>query len=85
MSGIQGVYHCDTVAEFEERKHELDNNRDFTQLGHFDMTQDADEELENQGFTLSQITKMSLARYGNVIEVLHAPDSQTYWVYVGAR
>lgn len=83
--GIVGISHYDDVDEFETALKELEDNPDFTLLGHYNMTQDADEELEYQGFTLDQITKMSLNRYGNVIETLYAPDSQTYWVFVGAR
>ena len=83
--GIVGVSHYDSVSEFESDLKDLEDNPDFTLLGHFDMTQDADEELQYQGFTLDQITKMSLNQYGNVIETLYAPDSQTYWVFVGAR
>lgn len=73
------------VDFFEEDLRELENNQDFTFFGHFDMTQDADEELEYQGFTLDEITKMSMNRYGNVIECLKAPDSETYWVFIGSR
>ena len=83
--GILGISHYDDVSEFEEDLKELEENPDFSLLGHYDSTQDADEELQYQGFTLDEITKMSLNRYGNVIECLHAPDSQTYWVFVGAR
>lgn len=83
--GIVGVSHYDSVGEFESDLKWYEENPNFTLLGHFDMTQDADEELQYQGFTLDQITKMSLNQYGNVIETLYAPDSQTYWVFVGAR
>jgi len=83
--GIVGVNRYDDISEFDQDLNELENNKDFTLLGHFDMTQDADEELQRQGFALDQITKMSLNRYGNVIETLHAPDSETYWVFVGVR
>ena len=83
--GIIGISNYDDVESFEEDLRELENNPDFTLLGHFDMTQDADEELEYQGLTLDQITKMSMNRYGNVIETLQAPDSGTYWVFIGAR
>lgn len=83
--GIVGISYFDNVSEFEQDLKELEENADFTLLGHYDMTQDADEELESQGFTLDDITKMSLNRYGNVIETLQAPDSGTYWVFVGAR
>lgn len=83
--GIVGIANYDSVSELEEDLKELEDNADFTLLGNFDSTQDADEELQHQGFTLDEITKMSLNRYGNVIECLHAPDSQTYWVFVGAR
>lgn len=84
-SGIVGVSHYDDPSEFEEDLKELENNPDFSLLGHFDSTQNADEELQYQGFSLDEITKMSLNRYGNVVECLYAPDSQTYWVFVGAR
>lgn len=83
--GIVGINHYDDVSEFEQDLKEMVNNKDFTLLGHFDMTQDVDEELQQQGFTLDQITKMSLNRYGNVIETLYAPDSETYWVFVGSK
>lgn len=83
--GIVGISHYDEIAEFESDLRELEDNPDFSLLGHFDMTQDADEELQYQGFSLDEITKMSLNQYGNVIECLYAPDSQTYWVFVGAR
>lgn len=83
--GIVGIHHFDEVEEFERDLKELENNKDFSLLGHFDLTQDADEELKYQGFTLDDITKMSLNRYGSVIECLYAPDSQTYWVFVGTR
>ena len=84
-AGIIGISSYDDVSEFEQDLKELESNPDFTLIGHYDMTQDADEELEYQGFTLDQITKMSLNRYGNVIETLAAPDSGTYWVFVGSR
>ncbi|MFJ7982294.1 hypothetical protein ACIQ1D_18710 [Lysinibacillus xylanilyticus] len=83
--GIIGISHFNSQTEFEQDLKDLDENPDFTLLGQFDMTQDADEELQSQGFTLDQITKMSLNRYGNVIETLHSPDSDNYWVFVGAR
>lgn len=83
--GIVGITHYDSEKEFEQDLKELEENGDFTFLGHYDTTQEADDELQYQGLTLDQITKMSLNRYGNVIETLHAPDSQTYWVFVGAR
>ncbi len=83
--GIIGINQYDDVDEFQQDLKELEDNQDFSFLGHFDSTQDADEELQYQGFTLDEITKMSLNQYGNVIECLHAPDSQTYWVFVGAR
>lgn len=83
--GIVGIRHFDNVDEFEGDLKELEENPDFSLLGQYALTQDADEELQEQGFTLEEITKMSLNRYGNVIEVLHAPDSQMYWVFVGAR
>lgn len=83
--GIVGITHYDDVSEFEGDLKELEENADFTLFGQFDMTQDADEELQSQGFTLDDITKMSLNRYGRVIETLQAPDSGMYWVFVGAR
>lgn len=83
--GIVGQSSFDTVEEFEEELKKLENNPNFLLLGHFDMTQDADEELQYQGFTLDEITKMSLNQYGKVIECLKAPDSDSYWVFVGAR
>lgn len=83
--GIVGISHYDDVASFDTDLKELEDNNDFSLLGHYDLTQDADDELQQQGFTLDDITKMSLNRYGNVIECLQAPDSQTYWVFVGAR
>lgn len=83
--GIVGIWNYDEVAEFENDLKELEENPDFSMFGHFDLTQDADEELQYQGFTLDEITKMSLNQYGNVIECLQAPDSGTYWVFVGAR
>lgn len=83
--GIVGVSHYDSVEEFESDLKEFENNCDFTFLGHFDTIQEADEELQYNGFTLDQITKMSLNQYGSVIETLEAPDSQTYWVFVGVR
>lgn len=83
--GILGVRHYDEECDFEQDLRDFENHPDFSLFGHFDSTQDADAELEEQGFTLDEITKMSLNQYGNVIECLHAPDSQTYWVFVGAR
>jgi len=83
--GILGISQYDDISEFEEDLKELEENPDFSLFGHYDSTQDADAELQEQGFTLDEITKMSLNQYGNVIECLHAPDSQTYWVFVGAR
>ena len=83
--GIVGVTHYDDADEFEDDLRDLEDNPNFSLLGNFNMTQDADEELQDLGFTLDQITKMSLSQYGNVIETLQAPDSQTYWVFVGAR
>ena len=85
LKGIVGIWNFDEVSEFERDLKEYENNPDFTLLGHFDSIQDADYELEYQGFTPEEIAKLSLARYGNVIETLQAPDSQTYWVFVGAR
>ena len=84
-AGIIGISSYDDVSEFEQDLKELESNPDFTLIGHYDMTQDADEELEQQGLTMDEITKMSLNRYGNVIETLAAPDSGTYWVFVGSR
>lgn len=84
-AGIIGISSYDDVSKFEQDLKELEDNADFTLIGHYDMTQDADEELEQQGLTLDEITKMSLNRYGNVIETLAAPDSGTYWVFVGSR
>jgi hypothetical protein len=83
--GIVGVSHYDDAHEFEQDLKDLEDNPDFTLLGHFDTTQEADEELQYQGLSLDEITKMSLNQYGNVIDCLQAPDSQTYWVFVGAR
>lgn len=82
-AGIVGIIHCDNEQDFENNLKDLENNQDFSFLGQYDMSQDADEELLYQGFTLDQITKMSLNRYGNVIETLKFDDS--YWVFVGAR
>lgn len=82
--GIVGQTYCDTEEELEEALAELENNPDFSLLGIFDMTQDADEELQEAGFTLDQITKMSLNRYGNCIETLKGPNTD-YFVFVGAR
>lgn len=84
-AGIVGISNYDDIEEFENDLKELEENPDFSLLGHYDTTQEADEELEYQGFTLDQITKMSLNRCGNVIETLAAPDSGTYWVFVGAH
>jgi len=84
-AGIVGISSYDDVNEFENDLKELEDNLDFTLIGHYDMTQDADEELEQQGLTLDEITRMSLNRYGNVIETLAAPDSGAYWVFVGSR
>ena len=83
--GIVGISKYDESHEFAKDLYELENNPDFTFIGRFELTQDADEELEYQGFTLDQITKMSLNQYGDVIDCLLDPDTQTYWVYVGAR
>lgn len=82
--GIVGISHYDNVEEFEQDFRDLEHNQDFTLFGQFDMTQDADEELQYQGLTLDDITKMSLNQYGNVIECLQDP-SGAYWVFVGAR
>lgn len=84
-SGIIGIAHYDEEDEFEQDLNELMNNADFSFFGQFDMIQDADEELQYQGLTLDEITKMSLNRYGNVIETLQCPISETYWVFVGVR
>lgn len=83
--GIVGISNYDTVEEFENDLKELEDNQDFTLLGTFNTTQEADEELQYQGLTLDEITKYSLNQYGNVIECLHSPDSQNYWVFIGAR
>lgn len=82
--GVVGKQWCDTEQEFEDALYELENDPDMTFLGQFDMTQDIDEELEYQGFSLDEITKMSLNRYGNVLEVLHAPNTD-YYAFIGAR
>ncbi|AKA61534.1 hypothetical protein CPT_Stahl106 [Bacillus phage Stahl] len=82
--GIVGICNLDSEEELENEIKELEENPDFTFFGTFEMTQDADEELKHQGFSLDDITKMSLNRYGNVIECLKAPNSD-YHVYVGAR
>ena len=84
-AGILGMSQYDEVEEFESDLKELENNLDFTFVGHFDMTQDADEELQYQGLSLDEITKASLNRYGSIIETLQAPDSGTYWVFIGTR
>lgn len=83
--GIVGISNFDSVEDFERDLKELEENPDFTLLGQYNMTQDADEELQYQGFSLDQITKMSLNRYGNCVETLQAPDSGAYWVFIGAR
>jgi hypothetical protein len=82
--GIVGIWNLDSEEELENEIKELEENPDFTLLGIFSMTQDADEELQYQGLSLDDITKMSLNQYGNVIECLKAPNSD-YHVYVGAR
>ena len=83
--GIVGICHYDDVNEFEQDLKELEENPDFTFVGQYDMTQDADEEFQYQGFNLDEITKMSMNRYGRVIETLQDPESGTYWVFYGAR
>ena len=83
--GIVGINHYDDFNDFEKDFKELEENPDFSLLGQYDMTQDADEELQYQGLTLDAITKMSMNRYGDVIETLQDPESGMYWVFVGAR
>ncbi|MBO1087134.1 hypothetical protein [Enterococcus mundtii] len=71
--------------QFDEAIKDLEENPDMNLLGYFDSTQEADEELQEYGFSLDQITKMNMSRYGKVIECLQDPDSGTYHVYTGAR
>lgn len=82
--GIIGVWMCDTEEEVDEKVNELEGNPDFSLFGVFDSTQEADEELQYQGLTLDQITKMSLNHYGNVIECIASPEG-LYFVFIGAR
>lgn len=82
-AGVVGIWHLDSEDEFEMEYDELNTNPDFTYLGQFDMTQCIDEELQYQGMSLDEITKMSLNCYGNVLEVLHY-DNQ-YYAFIGAR
>lgn len=81
--GVQGQWNIDTEEEFDEAYNELINNEDMSYLGGFDLTQDIDEELEYQGFTLEEINTMSLARYGRVLEVLSFEDR--YYAFIGNR
>lgn len=83
--GVVGIAHYDTKEEFEVDFQELNSNKDFTYLGEFEMTQDIDFELEEQGFTLDDITKMSLNQYGRVLEVLSLNSEYTYHAFIGQR
>lgn len=82
-NGVQGQWYIDTEEEFEETYNEMMDNPDMSYLGDFDLTQDIDEELEYQGFTLEEINAMSLARYGRVLEVLSFEDR--YYAFIGNR
>lgn len=72
----------DTREEMEQLFDELEENPDFTYLGHYDMIQDIYEELNYQGFTDEQIDNLCKARYGNVIEILEY--ASYYDVFIGA-
>ena len=81
--GVVGVASYDTEAEFLEDFKELETNPDFTFYGQYDLTQEIDAELEYQGLSLDKITKMSLNRYGDILEVLAFDDQ--YYAVIGAR
>jgi len=74
--------YCDTREEMEELYDELEQNPDFTYIGHFDMIQDIYFELNEQGFTDEQIDQLCKARYGNVIEIIEY--ASYYDVFIGA-
>lgn len=83
FEGVLGVWHIDTEEEFEEDYNDLITNPDMTYLGVYDKTQDIDDELVYQGFKLSEIAKMSMARYGRVLEILSFEDQ--YYAFIGNK
>lgn len=74
-------------AEFNADLYELEHNPDFTTFGNYETIEDANDDLLYQGLTLDDITKLSMHRYGNMIEVLKSPmeEQYVYWVFVGAK
>lgn len=80
--GIIGHYHYDEYEEFVEAMNKFKQDNDLCLLGYFDMSQDADFALEEQGFTLDQITKWSMHREGERIEYLKDPETDVYWVFI---
>lgn len=80
---MTGVNYCDTEQEFFEACDELEANPDFTYVGTFDSIQDVYEELNYQGLSDEEIEKLSVARYGNCLEIVEY--ASTYEAYIGAR
>ena len=80
---MTGVFYCDTEGEKFEMLDELEGNPDFTYLGYFDMVQDVYHELNEYGFSDEEVEKMSLSRYGRVVEIIEYLDH--YDAFIGVR
>ena len=79
---MTALNYCDTREETEQLFDELEENPDFTYLGHYDMIQDIYDELNYQGLTDAQIEQLCKSRYGNVIEIIEY--NSHYDVFIGA-
>lgn len=78
-----GVNYCDTELEFLETCDEWEQNPDFSYVGSYDSIQDIYHELNYQGLSDEEIEKLSVARYGNCLEIVEY--GSTYEAYIGAR
>ena len=79
--GVTSTWTIDSEEEFNEIWSELHSNSDFTYLGQFDMTQDIDDELLYQGFSLQEIAQLTINHYGHVLEVIEYED--VYHAFIG--
>lgn len=77
------VIYCDTEAQETEEIRELENNPDFTLVGHYGLVQDIWSELEYQGFTEAQIDQFNKNRYGTCLEIVEY--ASMYTAYIGTR
>ena len=77
------VYFCNSQNELDGWIEDLKENPDFIELGTYKTVQDLYEELNDQGFKDEELNQMSLARYGQCLEI--ANYELDYVAFIGQR